>query len=152
MILPEKFVAKWFRKSQPAAEKPIQTVRSRLDLTTREGSRPWILTKEKKNPSSADHGAGISQGFSVGQRGAPINGESPQSGGCLSAQLQRGSGAGGVFPWSLEGTFPFGGPLTDGPLTPGAAAAGAAGAAAAPAGADGLALAPGATLPGFGTP
>lgn len=45
----------------------------------------------------------------------------------------------------------------DGPLTPGAAAAGAAAAAAgaeaaAAAGAEGLALAPGAALPGFGTP
>jgi hypothetical protein len=78
----------------------------------------------------------------------------------LRGPLQNGSGAGGVLPWSLAGTFPFGGPFTVGPFTAGAVAAGAAGAAAAgagaaraaPVGAAGLALAPGAALPGFGTP
>lgn len=77
----------------------------------------------------------------------------------LRAPLQNGSGAGGVLPWSLAGTFPFGGPFTVGPFTAGAVAAGAGSAAAgvgaaraAPVGATGLALAPGAALPGFGTP
>ena len=71
---------------------------------------------------------------------------------------QSGSAGDGDLPWNLAGTFPFGGPFTEGPLTAGAAAAPPAGAAAtgaagpAPAGADGLALAPGAALPGFGMP
>lgn len=86
---------------------------------------------------------------------SPTDRRRPPSGdGLVRSEHQNGSAGGGVLPCSLAGTFPFGGPFTDGPLTAGAAAGaaevGAAGAATA--GADGLALAPGAALPGFGTP
>jgi len=72
--------------------------------------------------------------------------------------VQSGSAGDGDFPWNLAGTFPFGGPFTEGPLVAGAAAAAAGAAKAAgaagtvAAGVDGLALAAGAALPGFGMP
>lgn len=36
--------------------------------------------------------------------------------GRLLNQNQNGSAGGGVFPWNLAGTFPFGGPFTVGPF------------------------------------
>ena len=72
----------------------------------------------------------------------------------LSTNVRQNGSACGLFPWSLAGTFPFGGPFTDGPFTAGATAAAAAGAVAAGAAAPaaGVALAPVTALPGFGTP
>ena len=73
----------------------------------------------------------------------------------LSTKVRQHGSACGLFPWSLAGTFPFGGPFTDGPFTAGAAAlAGAADsiAAGAAAPAAGVALAAVTALPGFGTP
>ena len=69
----------------------------------------------------------------------------------LSTKVRQNGSACGLFPWSLAGTFPFGGPFTAGPFTAGAAAAVAAATGASAAGA-GVALAPVTALPGFGTP
>ena len=69
----------------------------------------------------------------------------------LCTKVRQNGSACGLFPCSLAGTFPFGGPFTDGPFTAGAAAAVAAATGAVAVG-TGVALAPVTALPGFGTP
>ena len=69
----------------------------------------------------------------------------------LRTRVGQNGSACGLFPWSLAGTFPFGGPFTDGPFTAGAAAAAAAATGAVAVG-TGVAVAAVTALPGFGTP
>ena len=69
----------------------------------------------------------------------------------LCTKVRQNGSACGLFPCSLAGTFPFGGPFTDGPFTAGAAAAVAAATGAVAVG-TGVAVAAVTALPGFGTP
>jgi hypothetical protein len=128
-----------------------------VDVVPRQRSRPVrFAAKKRKIPAPRLAGQGFFEACQSAEE--PRRSSAPPLGrGNGRAENQSGSGAGGVLPWNLAGTFPFGGPFTEGPFTEGPLAGGAAtGAAetgtAGAAAADGPALAPGATLPGFGTP
>jgi hypothetical protein len=157
MILPQKTLPNMDGKHRSEAEKPLQPVRT-TSTSCRDSARgPRDLPqKNEKSPLRVSRGRDFLRLASRPK--SPADRRHPPLGrGNGRAENQSGSGAGGVLPWNLAGTFPFGGPFTEGPFTEGPLAGGAAtGAAetgtAGAAAADGPALAPGATLPGFGTP
>jgi hypothetical protein len=65
-----------------------------------------------KKPSPTNRAGRIS-GSHEGIRRRPIVAVGD---GRLLNQNQNGSAGGGVFPWNLAGTFPFGGPFNVGPF------------------------------------